>query len=387
MILSSGKHLNVAKGMLDLRELLTIVESGVSWWEQQFQGAEGVARDQAAVAIKELSKILDSLSQQLSQGRKTVRITTRLPSIRTYAVGCPVCGRGNRTGARFCVSCGSLLPGIEKTGDSMTSSYVQLSLHTASRSDIGQVRQNNEDTCYTGILNYAASSSATILLVADGMGGAQAGEEASQLASTTVQQELFKNLQHTHPMRSQEWQDILRKVALTANERIYTQAQSHISQRGMGTTLSLIVVAGSFAHIAHVGDSRIYLLNAGGVTEDGARLMQLSTDHTLVARLVDIGQITREEARKMPQRNMLYRALGAESMVDIDTTSQSIQKDDVLLLCSDGLTNHIEDSELEQIVLAASSPEFACDQLVALANQRGGRDNISVIVARVDSEP
>jgi PPM family protein phosphatase len=153
----------------------------------------------------------------------------------------------------------------------------------------------------------------------------------------------------------------------------------------MGTTLTVALLIGDHAHIAQVGDSRAYLFNRSGLSADGALAAQLTNDHSLVARLVDIGQITAEEARSHPQRNLLYRSLGTDPTVDIDTYSQPLQEGDRLLLCSDGLTNHVEDAELAQIVLEHSAPDAICAKLVALANERGGRDNISVIVVQVSN--
>lgn len=385
IILSTGKHLRLAKDTLNLRELRTIVESGVLWWEQQIRTTEGVARKQAAESIKELSRVLDSLSQQLAQGRETVRITTRLPTLRRYPVGCPVCGHGNRDGARFCLSCGSPLSDT-RLGDGEQEKHTNehLSVRKASLSDVGKTRSNNEDTCFTGTLVVSPDVSITLLLVADGMGGAQAGEEASRLASTTVQRVLRNHLRSKIPNCSEEWHTLLRKSVRTANQTIHAQGKAQAHLHGMGTTLTALVIADRCVHLAHVGDSRAYLFNSKGVTENGTTFMQLTSDHTLVARLVDIGHMSKEEAHSSPQRSMLYRALGTEVKIEVDTDSQTLQEGDILLVCSDGLTNHVDDSELAHVVLKNKEPQVACRELVALANQRGGRDNISVVVAMID---
>lgn len=382
ILLSGGKHLHVSDDMFALRELITVVEEGIAWWEKHLREAEGVSRAYAATVIGELSQVLESLSQQIAQGQETAQITARLPSQRRYSVGCPVCGRGNRAGARFCPSCGSLLPSLTKPQTR------PLTLRYAGQSDTGQVRENNEDTWYTGVLPLATGATATLLLVADGMGGAQAGEAASALASTVMQQQLANALASSTPDSDETWQDMLHQAALEANRQIYAQAQHHEGKRGMGTTLTAVLLVGSgasmTAHMVHIGDSRCYLFNPGGVSEDGRAWLQLSTDHTLIARLIDIGQITPEEARHMPQRNMLYRALGVEAVVEGETSSHHLNGDDMLLLCSDGLIAHVESAELARVVLAASTPEQACEQLIHLANSRGGKDNISVIVAKFE---
>lgn len=384
ILIASNKRLRISQDTLNVRELMAIIESGVYWWEQKLQQADGMAREHAAAAIQDLSLVLESLSQQLLQGRETIRITARLPTTRAYSIGCPVCGHGNREGAKFCRACGTLLPATPAS--TAPSPSPRLNLRVASRSDLGKMRQNNEDTCFTGTLRQGTNAAVYLLLIADGMGGAQAGEVASSMASETMQRTVRDELKESFPASPEAWQTLLQKAATNANQRIYAQASTHESKRGMGTTLTVLAVVNNDIHMAHVGDSRAYLINPNGVTEDGAKLMQMSNDHTLVARLVDIGQLTPEEARNQPQSNMLYRALGTEAAVEVDTMSLPLQPDDVLLLCSDGLTAHVNDMELEEMALSGDSPDTICDRLVALANERGGRDNISVIVAKVEEK-
>lgn len=380
----NGKQQHVAQETLSIRELLALVQSGVYWWQQEFQSTEGVDRERAAGAIKDLSRILDSLSQQLAQGRETIRITTRLPVMRAYPVGCPVCGHGNRTEARYCFVCGSLLSplSLHKAEPGVVPLPIW-HLDAAAQSDKGRVRQNNEDTCVVRTLPLSSGGTATLLLVADGMGGAQAGEEASRVACDVLQSELTTALQVTQPTDDEAWQMLLHKAVFSANERVYAQAKTDRAKNGMGTTLTVLVITGDRSHMAHVGDSRAYLINMQGATEDGALLAQLSTDHTLVARLIAVGQLTPEQARQHAQRNILYRVLGTDPVVEIDTSSHTLSVGDTLLLCSDGLTCHVEDVELARIALDIAQPASVCKQLVALANDRGGQDNISVIVAKV----
>jgi protein phosphatase len=382
VVVAGDNRLRVAQDMLDLRALLALVKASVTWWEQRLDTAEGVNRERAAAAIGELSRIFDSLAQQLAQGRETMRITARLPTTRIYTVGCPVCGSGNRSSARFCLSCGSFLPDPDAKKPAVPSRQV-LHVRFVARSDRGQVRDHNEDTCVAETLTSSGGQSTTLLLVADGMGGMQAGEKASRLASETAHHILSTRMPHPQPTRDEDWHDLLRQSVLAANKRIYDQAQSNPAYAGMGTTLTLLVLAGARAHLAHVGDSRAYLFNANGVTEDGAKSMQMTSDHSLVARLVDIGQLTPEEARVHPQRNVIYRALGHHSTIDVDTSSQPISPGDRLLLCSDGLTVHLADTILEHTVLNHSQPEYICRRLIDQANALGGMDNISVVLAVV----
>jgi PPM family protein phosphatase len=379
VLLPSSRQLRVSPDSLSLRELLAMVESGVYYWRQQLDQTEGVAREQAAAAIKELSRILDSLAQQLVAGRETVRITSRLPSTRAAPLACPICGRGNRSNARYCVACGSPMRAGAKSAPQPPP---ELRLVVAARSDVGMARKVNEDTCYSGEFATADGKIGTLLLVADGMGGHQAGEVASQLAAETVKAELRERLSEGVPSNDEAWHALLRRVALRANERIYAQSRTASGTHGMGTTLTVALVAGRRTHVAHVGDSRAYLINPGGV-DGGGTWKQLTTDHSLVARLVDIGQLTPEQARLHPQRNMIYRSLGTDPTVEVDTLSQELAPGDTLLLCSDGLDSHVEDAELAQIVLDEPGEARACERLITLANQRGGKDNISVVIARV----
>jgi PPM family protein phosphatase len=382
VVLLSGA-LQVRDGALDTRELLGLVETGVAYWRARLASASAPTREQAAAAIGELSRILQSLAAQLAQGRTTVRITTRLPVARAFLVGCSVCGRGNRQGARFCQFCGAALTTTPAKRSTMVKAAWKFAI--GALSDVGRVRALNEDTCYVGTLPLPQGEELHLCLVADGMGGAQAGEEASRLAAEAMRRSVERALAAQVPSSDEDWQALLREAAATANGTVYREAQAHSTQRGMGTTLTVALLIGDHAHIAQVGDSRAYLFNRSGLSADGALAAQLTNDHSLVARLVDIGQITAEEARSHPQRNLLYRSLGTDPTVDIDTYSQPLQEGDRLLLCSDGLTNHVEDAELAQIVLEHSAPDAICAKLVALANERGGRDNISVIVVQVSN--
>jgi protein phosphatase len=379
--LPSKKRVLIRDDSLNLHEIVNVVESGVRWWQDQLTSADIATRERAAQSIEELSRILHSLSQQLSQGRETIRITTRLPVLRSYTVGCPVCGRGNRAGAKYCQACGASLaaPAQEEIG---TVTPMPLRFRVAARTHQGRVRKNNQDSVYTGTIKLHGAT-ARLALVADGMGGANAGEQASRIASEVTQAQILRNGAGQAPPNDDAWQDLLRKAAREANRRVYEESRTGEDRKGMGTTLTIALIVGERLHVASVGDSRAYLLNAGGVTEDGATTAQLTSDHSLVARLVDIGQITAEQARTHPQRNLLYRSIGTDPSVEVDTLSEQLDPGDVVLLCSDGLVNHVRDEEIAQIALEQTDPDRACEQLVTLANERGGRDNISVVIIRV----
>jgi serine/threonine protein phosphatase PrpC len=379
VMLPGGRRISVGADTLSLRELLAVVESGVTYWRQRLEQAEGVAREQAAAAIKDLSQILDGLATQIAQGRETVRVTGRLPAQRATPLPCAICGRGNRGSAKYCVACGSpLRPGAKTAPKPMP----PINLAVAARSDVGRARQVNEDTIYTGEFTTADGTIGTLLLVADGMGGHKAGDAASALACSVVKEQLTAQMSEGLPADDAGWHELLRKAVVAANKRVYEQAQADEGKRGMGTTITLVAVIGKRAHLAHVGDSRAYLLNLAGVHGEGLTWQQLTHDHTIVARLVDIGQLTPDEARVHPQRHMVYRSLGTDPTTEVDTASQALAQGDVLLLCSDGLVNEVEDSELARIVLEETSGARICERLIALANERGGRDNISVVIAR-----
>ena len=382
--LPNKKRLIIRDDSLNLHEIVNVVESGVRWWQDQLTSADIATREQAANSIEELSRILHSLSQQLSQGRETIRITTRLPVLRSYTVGCSICGRGNRAGAKFCQACGASLAGPAEE-EIATGMPMPLRFRIAARTDQGRVRKNNQDSVYTGTVKLHGAS-VRVALVADGMGGAKAGEQASRLASEVAQAQIQHNGAGSALPDDNAWQELLRKAAIEANRRVYEESRSDEARKGMGTTLTIALIVGERLHVASVGDSRAYLLNAGGVTKDGATTAQLTSDHSLVARLVDIGQITAEQARTHPQRNLLYRSIGTDPSVEVDTLSEQLNAGDVVLLCSDGLINHVPDDEIAQIALEQTDPDRACEQLVTLANERGGRDNISVVIVRVEGK-
>lgn len=381
--LPAPRRLELAGDALDLRVLMNVVESGVSYWQQQLASTDTVTREQAASALDELAKILQSLSRQLALGRTSVRITTRLPTLRAFDLGCAICGSGNRHGARFCQRCGAPLGG-PPAKEAKLVDVPPLRFVIAARSDIGRVRKMNQDSLATSALTLADESVAHLCLVADGMGGAQAGERASSLTAQIVREQIAGGVTASTPHDDAAWQELLRTAVHAANHTVYSESRTSEARRGMGTTITVALFVGERVHLASVGDSRAYLTNSRGVTVDNLNVAQLTSDHSLVARLVDIGQITAEEARSHPQRNLLYRSIGTDPVVEIDTRSEQLEAGDTILLCSDGLFNFVRDAELARIALAEPDIERACTQLIALANERGGSDNITVIIVRVE---
>jgi PPM family protein phosphatase len=225
----------------------------------------------------------------------------------------------------------------------------------AGRTDVGRQRSANEDDFVLAPPFFA---------VADGMGGAKAGEVASAMATEGFEDERDSG----EPAEVQ-----LARILREANRRIYDLAVSDESHRGMGTTLTAAKVTGEEISIGHVGDSRAYRMRDG-------ELEQLTKDHSLVAELERSGQITAEAAEHHPQRSIITRALGPEPDVEVDTYTLAGREGDAFLLCSDGLTSMISDDEIGSILRSAGSLDEAADALVRAANQSGGKDNITVVL-------
>lgn len=225
-------------------------------------------------------------------------------------------------------------------------------------SDVGRQRQGNEDNFFVR---------APLYVVADGMGGAQAGEVASQLAVETFE----PGLPDGAPDRG------LVELIRAANARIHDMSRSDSQRSGMGTTCTAAYVDRDEVVIAHVGDSRAYLWRNGDLT-------RLTRDHSLVGELVDRGKLTEEEAELHPQRSVITRALGPEPDVNVDTERIATRDGDLFLLCSDGLTSMIRESQVAELIAASRSLEKAGRALIAAANEAGGRDNITVVLFRVE---
>jgi len=257
-------------------------------------------------------------------------------------------------------------------------------LRSSARTSVGRVRENNEDTVHLWANDHFA-----LAVVADGMGGAAAGEEASRLAVEAVAAGLHMTDENAGAgftlMSDETIIDQLRAAIHAGNSSIVERAASNPQLRGMGTTVTLALVRGSQALIAHVGDSRAYL-----VESRTRRITQITADHSFVEALVSAGHLTQEQAEEHPMRNVLYRALGQAGEIDIDVFEVRLGVNDRIILCTDGLTRHVKPHEIAQIALTHDDPDAAVDALVELANTRGGEDNISVILiqaAGTQSDP
>jgi serine/threonine protein phosphatase PrpC len=226
-------------------------------------------------------------------------------------------------------------------------------------SDTGRQREANEDSFFAG---------APVFAVADGMGGAQAGEVASRVAA-----ESFESAE-----RGEESPEAyLRSIAEAANSRIHALAQEDAERSGMGTTFTAAVIEGEELSIAHVGDSRAYLFREG-------ELRMLTSDHSLVEELRRQGRLTEEQAEDHPQRSIITRALGPDRDVEVDTMTYRARPGDVYLLCSDGLTTMVKDDQIREVLADAPDLNTAAERLIAAANAAGGRDNITVVAFRLE---
>jgi len=238
----------------------------------------------------------------------------------------------------------------------------------AACTDRGRVRPANEDSIL-------ADPEAGILIVADGMGGHRAGEVASDIAVSAIHLSLKEALAGPDST-GVDVPGLLHRAIEHANQAIWSRAAGDWDLRGMGTTVVMVLSVAEPLWVAHVGDSRAYLARPG-------EFVRLTQDHSLVAQMVKAGEITPEEARTHPLRNVISRCLGTDTTVQPEIQRLAWAQGDTLDLCSDGLTGMLEDGEIEGVLRAAGDDlEAACRTLISLANERGGRDNISVIVAR-----
>ncbi len=247
------------------------------------------------------------------------------------------------------------------------------------RTHVGMARKLNEDSLLTlemSCIQQSINHPLGVFVVADGMGGHSGGELASGTIVSEIAEKAIQELFQTERLHNKNnnrdgW---LLKVVETVHKDVYELRNS--AGTDMGSTLVAMVLENSKAYIAHVGDSRAYLINSQGIK-------QLTTDHSLVERLIASQQITREEARTHPQRNVIYRTIGDKAKVEVDIQTFDLKVNEMVLLCSDGLCGMITDQVINTIVQEASCPQTACEALVKAANAAGGDDNISVVLVRL----
>jgi PPM family protein phosphatase len=245
--------------------------------------------------------------------------------------------------------------------------------------DVGRVRTNNED-CFRIV------APLHLFVLSDGMGGEAHGEVASALAVETVVKHCIEALDNPavtlYGEQQAVWSEKTKRLSSAthlANKRIFDSAQGHVEQHGMGATLTAAWIDGSRLSIAHVGDSRAYLLRSG-------TLQQLTSDHSLVAEQVRRGILTATEAEESQMQSVLLRALGSQADVEVDAEEHMVVARDILLLCSDGLTRMVIEPEIAGTLQSEPDATKAAQKLVDLANDRGGSDNVTVIVVRIGAE-
>jgi PPM family protein phosphatase len=355
------------------------VGEGTAWWthldmayvvpsEERLQAADYFVQDVQSLATTLL---------YLATGEREYSADLSLPEQAAALFSQTFATPGEITAADFAAALEDALEKLLRP-DSVT-------LVFGRRTDVGKERSLNEDSLLTlDITSVFRSVNAPVglFVVADGMGGHDAGDVASQLAIRTVAQVAVGEV--LAPAASgeslpqvKEW---LTEAIHAANQAVYDQCEATDSD--MGTTLVMALFVDAVATVANVGDSRAYLLKQRGKEREGG-IVQITTDHSLVERLVAIGQLTPEEAARHPQKNVIYRVIGDKHPPEVDLFEKHLEPGDALLLCSDGLSGMVADREMWRIWHTSASPQDACDRLIEAANQAGGVDNITAVIVQV----
>lgn len=236
------------------------------------------------------------------------------------------------------------------------------------KTDVGTVRESNQDAFFYNTL----SENAFFAIVCDGMGGANAGNVASDSAVRTISDYLKRS--YKDGMSSKQIENILRSAIVTANSTIFEMSQKDNSLLGMGTTVVLLFVEGNTGYVLNIGDSRLYIYTS-------EKLKQITVDHSIVQNMIDSGKITPDEAKNHPNKNIITRALGVNEEVSADMDFISLNIEDRVLLCSDGLTNYVSDEEIAEIL--CDFDENVASRLIDKANLGGGGDNITAVAVKI----
>ena len=229
--------------------------------------------------------------------------------------------------------------------------------------DTGALREMNQDFCFAS--DTAVGNLANLYIVADGMGGHKAGDYASRYTTQRLVASVSRNAKK-EPVR------IIKEAIEKANELLLQEANEDIDKQGMGTTLVAATIFQGRLVVANVGDSRLYIVNEG--------IRQITRDHSYVEEMVRLGKVDKSQARVHPDKNIITRAIGATADIEADFFEVELQEGDKILLCTDGLTNMVEDDKILDIIRSRGSIQEACESLVELANHNGGRDNITVML-------
>ena len=255
--------------------------------------------------------------------------------------------------------------------NSNTDSSPQKARKIGMLTDVGQVRTVDEDSILAADLSFGVNSKSNnfhLLVVADGMGGHAKGEEASKIALSAISRSVISELVNDTPFTK-----LLEQGIQNANQDILDHTARHPESSGMGTTSVCAIVEGNAVHLANVGDSRAYV-----ISDDEIR--RVTKDHSFVQSLVDQGEITEAESREHPQKNVITKAIGIGTSIEADTMRLTLDSDESLLLCCDGVIAHLPDDDIHKIIRDSPDPQTACKEIVDMANERGGSDNISLII-------
>ena len=236
--------------------------------------------------------------------------------------------------------------------------------------DVGQKRTVNQDFVFTS--ETPVGNLPNLFVVADGMGGHKAGDFASSYAVEVLLSTIRED-ENSNPVK------IIRAAIENANTQLLREASDNETMSGMGTTMVLVTIVGHYAYVANVGDSRLYLV-------DENKISQITKDHSLVEEMVRMGEISRDDARNHPDKNIITRAHGAGRDVDVDFFDIRLTPGDILLLCSDGLSNMVPDEDIRQVIRTSETLEETGRRLVSMANDNGGRDNIAVVLVEPETK-
>src|SRR6478672_7812141 len=259
------------------------------------------------------------------------------------------------------------------------------------RTDVGRTRDHNEDAFLvadlsadvaavpTEVRRTISGQKGSLFMVADGMGGAAAGEIASAMAVEAILGELRTTWIAGDTNDPESFVRAIKVATKAANEKIHSYATAHPEYRGMGTTATIAGLLGDTLYLAQVGDSRAYIVRDGVA-------QQITKDQSLMQKLIEAGELTEEEAEQSERRNIILQALGPEATIKVDLTHQRVRRGDTLILCSDGLSGQVRVDEMARIVSEETDLVSACKRMIDRANEMGGPDNITVIVARFDGE-
>lgn len=241
-------------------------------------------------------------------------------------------------------------------------------MNVAGKTDVGSVRDMNQDF----IKFHKFDDETAILIVCDGMGGARAGNVASEVAVNSIFETFVKKFDYSQ--NDKELKTIMTSAVNCANLDVFDLAQNNDDYYGMGTTAVVVFISQGYAYTIHAGDSRAYIIYPD-------RIKRITNDHSIVQQLINNNMITEEEAKHHPKRNVITRALGIDECLETDFSVTGLQKDYCVLICSDGLTNYVDEKDILKIVNENDAPDV-CEKLIDIANKNGGGDNISVVVAK-----